>query len=81
MRVQKPARYSSMELSTTSHTRWCSAVPSCTSPRYMPGSLRTASRPSSFVIADSSYCADWFLALSDAPFVSSVITTMFPRNF
>jgi hypothetical protein len=47
MWVQYPARYSSMELSTTSQTRWCSAEPSWTLPMYIPGSLRTASRPSS----------------------------------
>ena len=44
---QWPARCSSTALSTASHTRWCRPVPSCTSPMYMPGRLRTASRPSS----------------------------------
>ena len=42
---QKPASASSTELSTTSNTMWCSPVPSEVSPMYMPGRLRTASRP------------------------------------
>ena len=45
MLVQKPARASSMELSTTSKTMWWRPVPSSVSPMYMPGRLRTASRP------------------------------------
>src|SRR3546814_636566 len=45
-----PARASSIELSTTSNTMWCRPVPSWTSPMYMPGRLRTASRPRSTVI-------------------------------
>ena len=40
-----PARCSSTALSTTSHTRWCSPRESV-DPTYMPGRLRTASRPS-----------------------------------
>ncbi len=44
--VQNPASASSTELSTTSYTRWCRPrVP--TSPMYIAGRLRTASRPSS----------------------------------
>ena len=46
MSSQYPASDSSIELSTTSNTRWCSPVPSEVSPMYMPGRLRTASRPS-----------------------------------
>jgi hypothetical protein len=45
-----PASASSMALSTTSNTMWCRPVPSCTSPMYMPGRLRTASSPRSTVI-------------------------------
>ena len=46
MSSQWPASASSIELSTTSNTRWCRPVPSEVSPMYMPGRLRTASRPS-----------------------------------
>jgi hypothetical protein len=46
MSSQKPASASSIELSTTSNTRWCRPVPSDVSPMYMPGRLRTASSPS-----------------------------------
>src|SRR5713226_3667910 len=42
-------KYSSTELSTISHTRWCRPFPS-TLPIYIDGRLRTASRPSSTVI-------------------------------
>ena len=42
---QKPASASSMALSTTSNTMWCRPVPSEVSPMYIPGRLRTASRP------------------------------------
>jgi len=42
-----------MELSTTSNTRWCRPVPSLVSPMYMPGRLRTASRPSRMVMEPS----------------------------
>ena len=45
MRSQWPPRASSIELSTTSKTMWCRPVPSSVSPMYMPGRLRTASRP------------------------------------
>src|SRR6266700_3402799 len=43
--VQNPPRASSMELSTTSNTIWCRPEPSSVSPIYIPGRLRTASRP------------------------------------
>src|SRR5664279_3242344 len=46
MRSQWPASASSTELSTTSWTRWCRPR-SDVDPMYMPGRLRTASRPSS----------------------------------
>ena len=42
---QKPASASSTALSTTSNTVWCRPVPSEVSPIYIPGRLRTASRP------------------------------------
>ena len=45
MSSQKPASASSTALSTTSNTMWCRPVPSRVSPMYMPGRLRTASRP------------------------------------
>jgi hypothetical protein len=41
--VTMPGQASSIELSTTSNTRWCRPVPSEVSPMYMPGRLRTAS--------------------------------------
>ncbi len=45
MLVACPAMASSMELSTTSQTRWCRPRASV-EPMYMPGRRRTASRPS-----------------------------------
>jgi hypothetical protein len=45
--VAWPASASSMALSTTSNTMWCRPEPSSVSPMYMPGRIRTASRPSS----------------------------------
>src|SRR6202034_1881891 len=49
-----PASASSTELSTTSWTRWCSPR-SPVEPMYIPGRLRTASRPSKTVIERASY--------------------------
>ena len=43
--VAQPPSASSMPLSTTSYTMWCSPEPSSVSPIYIPGRLRTASRP------------------------------------
>jgi hypothetical protein len=57
--VQCPASDSSIELSSTSNTRWCKPVPSDVSPMYMPGRLRTASRPSRIWMEDAPYCAVW----------------------
>ena len=54
MSSQWPASASSIALSTTSKTMWCKPVPSDVSPMYMPGRLRTASRPSSCWMLDSS---------------------------
>ena len=51
---QNPARASSMALSTTSWTMWCRPEPSSVSPMYMPGRLRTASRPRSTLIDSAS---------------------------
>src|SRR6476661_1069475 len=45
---------SSTELSTTSHTRWWRPR-SPVDPMYMPGRLRTASRPSRTWMAEASY--------------------------
>src|SRR5262245_58822935 len=53
-RVQKPARASSMELSTTSKTRWCRPR-SAVSPMYIPGRFRTASRPSRTLMFSAPY--------------------------
>src|SRR5690606_3012044 len=55
MSEQCPASASSMELSTTSNTMWCRPVPSSVSPMYIPGRLRTASRPLSTLILVESY--------------------------
>src|SRR2546428_8342086 len=52
---QKPASASSTELSTTSNTMWCKPVPSEVSPIYMPGRLRTASRPFRTLMASEPY--------------------------
>src|SRR2546423_12974657 len=54
IRVQNPARCSSIELSTTSKTMWCKPR-SSGSPMYMPGRFRTASSPSSLSIWAASY--------------------------
>jgi len=43
-RSQCPARASSIELSTTSYTRWCNPRADV-EPMYMPGRFRTASSP------------------------------------
>src|SRR3712207_5967675 len=56
---QWPARASSTELSTTSHTMWCKPR-SPVEPMYMPGRLRTASSPSRTVMEDALY--SFFLA-------------------
>ena len=47
---QRPASASSTELSTTSYTRWCRPR-TPVEPMYMPGRLRTASRPSRTVMS------------------------------
>src|SRR3954467_10289826 len=52
---QNPARASSTALSTTSNTMWCKPVPSEVSPMYMPGRLRTASRPFRTLMASEAY--------------------------
>jgi hypothetical protein len=50
IRSQWPASASSIALSLTSNTMWCRPEPSSVSPMYMPGRLRTASRPLSTLI-------------------------------
>src|SRR5712691_8224648 len=56
-----------MALSTTSNTMWCRPVPSEVSPMYMPGRLRTASKPFSTLILSESYSLSsfscWFLSV------------------
>src|SRR5258708_855358 len=54
MSSQCPARASSIALSTTSNTMWCRPVPSEVSPMYMPGRLRTASRPFRILMLEES---------------------------
>ena len=53
IRSQCPASASSIALSDTSNTMWCSPEPSSVSPIYMPGRLRTASRPLSTLIEEA----------------------------
>ena len=54
IRLQWPAIASSTELSTTSQTRWCRPV-GPVEPMYIPGRLRTASRPSRTVMSCAPY--------------------------
>ena len=54
-RCSSRPRCSSTALSTASHTRWWRPEPSWTSPMYMPGRLRTASRPSRTVMLSLPY--------------------------
>src|SRR5699024_8493498 len=62
-----------MELSTISYTRWC-RPDSLVEPMYMPGRLRTASRPSSTWISDPPYsCSTWVEFSSSS---SAIITSM-----
>src|SRR5262249_27903844 len=55
MRSAWPASVSSIALSTTSCTMWCRPEPSSVSPIYMPGRLRTASRPFSTLMLSAPY--------------------------
>ena len=64
-----PARASSMALSTTSYTMWCSPEPSSVSPIYMPGRLRTASRPFNTRIDSAPYSACSVWGVSDMYFL------------
>ena len=51
---QNPANPSSIELSNTSNTMWCSPVPSSVSPIYIPGRFFTASSPlRTFILSES----------------------------
>ena len=55
--VEAPNRariHPSMALSSTSNTMWCKPEPSEVSPIYIPGRLRTASRPSSIFMLEES---------------------------
>jgi hypothetical protein len=67
MRVQWPAIASSTELSTTSQIRWCKPWRPV-EPMYIPGRLRTGSRPSSTWIALASYAAVVAAEFFDADF-------------
>src|SRR5690554_6416750 len=52
-----PASASSIALSTASYTMWCRPEPSSVSPMYMPGRLRTASRPFKTLIESAPYAS------------------------
>src|SRR5438876_360990 len=54
LRVASPAMASSTELSTTSQMRWCRPL-GPVDPMYMPGRLRTGSRPSRTVMSLAPY--------------------------
>src|SRR5262245_18000719 len=54
--LQKPAIASSIELSTTSYTRWCRPSAEVCG-MYRPGRFRTAERPSRILIASAPYSA------------------------
>src|SRR5690606_25778728 len=56
-RSQWPASASSIALSETSNTMWCRPDPSSVSPMYMPGRLRTASRPVRTLMESAAYSA------------------------
>src|SRR5438045_2300001 len=75
---QKPARASSTELSTTSNTMWCRPVPSDVSPMYMPGRLRTASRPFRILMASEPYSLG-FAAKSDPHRHDDVLEALLAR--
>ena len=62
--LQWPPRASSIELSTTSKTILCRPEPSLVSPMYMPGRLRTASRPSSTEMESALYSSTEACVLS-----------------
>src|SRR5437867_4865049 len=79
---QKPASASSTELSTTSNTMWCKPVPSEVSPIYMPGRLRTASRPFRTLMASEPYSFGLglrFAAKSDPHRHHDVLEALFTR--
>src|SRR4030081_741114 len=79
---QKPAKASSTALSTTSNTMWCNPVPSAVSPMYMPGRLRTASRPFRTLMASEPYSLALglrFAAKSDPHRHHDVLEALFPR--
>ena len=60
MRSQWPASASSIALSETSNTMWWRPEPSSVSPMYMPGRLRTASRPlRTLMLVGAIFDSDW----------------------
>src|SRR5260221_5357491 len=75
---QKPASASSTALSTTSNTMWCRPVPSEVSPMYMPGRLRTASRPFRTLMASEPYSFG-FAAKSDSHRHHDVLEALLAR--
>src|SRR5258707_11387567 len=73
-----PASASSMALSTTSYTMWCKPEPSSVSPIYMPGRLRTASRPFRTLMASEPYSFG-FAAKSDSHRHHDVLEALLAR--
>jgi len=73
---QCPAMASSIELSTTSYTRWWSPL-ELTSPMYMDGLMRTCSIPSKAWMLSAEY---WFLLVSSLIFYSSLLCKNFQRT-
>src|ERR1700690_3051342 len=77
-RSQRPARAPSIALSPTSNTMWCRPLPSSVSPMYMPGRLRTASRPFKTLILLESYTLSW--AMLDPELRPTIITVYDAKN-
>src|SRR5579875_924544 len=73
MRVAYPAMASSTELSTTSQTRWWSPL-GPVEPMYMPGRLRTGSRPSRTVMSWAVYSEPIAVRSSASAFITTGAT-------
>ena len=63
IRSQNPAIASSIELSTTSYTRWWSPR-ALVVPMYIPGRRRTCSTPSNTWMSDASYFVGFFVSFA-----------------
>src|SRR4051812_21643764 len=55
---------------------WCSPVPSAVSPMYMPGRLRTASRPFRTLIESEPYSCGSGICLSASPTATILLNVM-----